>query len=206
MRGIYSRNAGGTEPEFTEYDRYLFREGTDDAAYLKMGAHLGVSDGRQGVFFSVWAPNAQYAGVITSRFGWSQFTFTMDKKEGGIWQTFVPDLAEGDEYRYVIVGADGVTRYKADPYAFRAERRPGTASVVSDLTRYEWNDQAWMDGQAKKDPYREPMSVYEVHPGSWQRDYSADGEGFLNYHVLADKLAEYIGYMGYTHVELIGIC
>ncbi len=191
---------------FTEFDSYLFHQGTNYEAYLKMGAHTGEENGKAGTHFVVWAPGAGSVAVICARTGWENEWY-MDRAENGVWETFIPGVGDGDAYRFVIVGADGTKRYKTDPYAFRCELRPDNAAIVCAPSCYEWKDAEY---QAKRDNTKvveKPMAIYEVHLGSWKKwPGSGPEDGFLNYRELADQLAEYITYMGYTHIELIGIC
>lgn len=191
---------------FTDYDSYLFREGTHTCVYRKLGAHLTVENGRRGTHFALWAPNAKSVAVLTDRTGWEEGKFNLLRGEGGVWEVFLPGIRKGDRYRYVVEGADGVIRYKADPYAFCGELRPGNASVVYPLAGHRWQDGAYWKKQDGKTARERPMAIYEVHLGSWKKDYGKNKDGFMNYRILADQLAEYLTYMGYTHVELMGIC
>ncbi|MBQ8216767.1 MAG: 1,4-alpha-glucan branching protein GlgB [Oscillospiraceae bacterium] len=190
---------------FSELDRYLFHEGSHFKAYKKMGAHIRRENGVSGVRFCIWAPEAKRVCVLCDRLGWDEFKGEMERVGSGVWEVFIPGIRAGDKYRYMIVGCDGITRFKADPYAFRSELRPATASIVCPLTGYKWNDKEFISQNSNKNVLEKPMAIYEVHLGSWKRDMRYE-DGFLNYRVLADELAQYINYMGYTHVELIGIC
>ena len=192
-------------PVLTKLDSYLFHEGTHTEIYKKLGAHPGTSHGKRGVRFAVWAPNAQRVSVMTEGGFWDPDANPMERIDNGVWTTFIPGMRVGEMYRYAITGADGVTRHKSDPYALCSERRPGSASVVWSLKNYTWHDDDWQSTQDNLSVWKKPMAIYELHPGSWKRE-GPDPEGFLNYRVLADQLAEYLGYMGYTHVELIGVC
>ena len=191
---------------FTDYDAYLFHEGTNYEVYKKMGAHPDTVDGVGGTRFVVYAPNAQQVSVITSRNDWNPFANPMERSNSGTWEIFIPGMSEGDSYKYVIVGADGVSRYKADPYAFYSEERPSNSSRVWGLNNYSWNDDEYIKAREDINPREKPMAVYEVHLGSWKKDYSLNKDGFLNYRRLADELCEYVKYMNFTHVELMGIC
>ncbi len=192
---------------FTADDHYLFHEGTNYESYKKLGAHPATMHGLDGTCFAVWAPNAQAVSVITPRMGWENEN-PMNREENGIWELFLPHVEAGDAYRFVVIGADGVKRYKADPYAFRSEQRPANASIICSLDGYEWGDADYQQSHGNENVLSEPMFVYEVHLGSWKKGYrdENDKDGFLNYRQLADQLAEYVTYMGYTHVELMGIC
>ena len=190
---------------FSELDRYLFHEGSHFKAYKKMGAHIRRENGVSGVRFCIWAPEAKRVCVLCDRLGWDEFKGEMERVGSGVWEVFIPGIRASDKYRYMIVGCDGITRFKADPYAFRSELRPATASIVCPLTGYKWNDREFITQNTNKNVLQKPMAIYEVHLGSWKRAMRYE-DGFLNYRVLADELAQYTNYMGYTHVELIGIC
>ena len=193
---------------FTSYDSYLFHEGTHCGLYDCYGAFCTENGGTEGVFFRLWAPNAEEAEVICSATGWLEQPHPMRKDAEGNWECFVPGIGEGDLYRYRIKGADGTVRFKSDPFARTCELRPGNASAVAGAKNYSWEDSGWY--QRKKNERKltdRPVSVYEVHPGSWKRRMNGDGTGtFLNYREYAEQLTEYCTYMGYTHLELIGIC
>ncbi len=192
--------------DFSDLDLYLLHEGTHRTLYRKLGAHIAKECGASGVRFSLWAPNARSVSLLSQRGGWREDTHPMERTDGGIFTCFVPEMKEGEIYRFAVLGADGVMRHKSDPFAFSSELRPSSASVVCPLDRYEWGDRAYCEERSKKDPLKGPMAVYEVHLGSWKRDYGRNPlTGFLDYRTLADQLAQYVTYMGYTHVELIGI-
>ena len=198
------------DPFITEIDQYLFGKGTHYDIYKKLGAHLTEKDGVKGVHFAVWAPNAEYASVLGDFNGWNSGATPMTRLEPmGIWETFVPGLSEGEIYKYYMHTKNGWDLEKADPYASSAEIRPGTASRVAVTEHYKWADQNWMKQRAKMDLDTSPMSIYEVHPGSWKRHAITEGqkdyEAFYNYREFAQELVEYVKDMGYTHVELIGI-
>jgi len=189
----------------SEADQYLFSQGTHYDIYKKLGAHLSVEKGVKGVYFGVWAPNAKEVHVIGTFNEWNEDSLPMKKLgDVGIWGLFVPKAAEGDMYKFLISAQDGRKLYKADPFANQAEYRPGTASVVADLSGFAWKDAKWMEQRDKKDMNREPMAIYECHIGSFMKH--PDGtEGFYNYRQFADKIVEYLKEMKYTHVELMGI-
>ncbi len=195
-----------TNFQLTKYDSYLFHEGSDYFAYQKMGAHPAKFRNNAGTLFNVWAPKAKSVSVITSANDWDEGRGAMKCRLNGIWELFVPGAKAGDVYKYVIIGADGKKRYKADPFAFASELRPGNDSVIADLDGYEWTDGEYMINRTRNNTHSSPMAIYEVHLGSWKKDYRLNKDGFLNYRKLADELASYVNYMGYTHVELIGIC
>lgn len=189
----------------SEADQYLFSQGTHYDIYKKLGAHLSVEKGVKGVYFGVWAPNAKEVHVIGTFNEWNEDSLPMKKLgDVGIWGLFVPKAAEGDMYKFLISAQDGRKLYKADPFANQAEYRPGTASVVADLSGFAWKDAKWMEQRDKMDMNREPMAIYECHIGSFMKH--PDGtEGFYNYRQFADRIVEYLKEMKYTHVELMGI-
>lgn len=192
---------------FGELDRYLFHNGTHYELYNKMGAHLREVDGVRGVHFVVWAPNARAICVVSDGNGWTPWADVMQKVDDAIWELFVPGMCEGVKYKYLVVRADGSEVYKTDPYGFAAELRPSTASIVADLDKYEWGDKEWLAEKKDENFLEKPMAVYEVHLGSWKKDLSKwDEDQYFDYRRLAHELADYVKWMGYTHVELMGIC
>ena len=192
---------------FSDYDRFLFHQGKSYEIYKKMGSHICQTDGVSGTRFAVWASNARSVSVVCDALGWENEQ-PMEKSDDGIWESFVPGVTTGDSYRYAITGPDGEKRLKSDPYAFRYELRPDNASVICPLREYMWNDGEYQERRNNKAVIDNPMAIYEVHLGSWKKDYKDedDADGFLNYRDLGDQLAEYVTDMGYTHVELMGIC
>ena len=192
---------------FNDSDRYYFHQGTSYEVYKKMGAHLTDCDGRSGARFMVWAPNARDVSVITDATGWDN-EYHMERGCDGVWEVFVEGVRAGTAYRYVIMGPDGLKREKSDPYAFSSQLRPLNASVVWPLKGYRWRDSEHQNSRDNSKVLERPMAIYEVHLGSWKKDYknSEDYDGFLNYRELADQLADYIAGMGYTHIELMGVC
>ena len=189
-------------------DHYLFGQGVHYDIYKKLGAHRVVQDGVEGVFFAVWAPNANYVSVIGDFNGWNGYDGVMHRQEPlGIWTLFVPGVQLGMMYKFQITTQQHVVLDKADPFANFAERRPGTASVVTDLTTYVWGDDEWLKEREKRDNVKDAMSIYEVHPGSWKKHplNGDDKDGFYNYKELAHSLCDYVKNMGYTHIELMGI-
>lgn len=195
--------------KFSELDMYYFGQGTHYEIYKQMGAHPAEEDGVQGVLFQVWAPHAAQVYVIGTFNGWNENANEMERlkpEEAGIYACFIPGVKCGELYKYLIVTPDGTKLYKADPYANYAEKRPGTASAVADIMHFRWSDDAWMKARvAVKDIYAQPMTIYEVHPGSWMRHPGREDEGFYTYRDLAHSLTAYVKEMGYTHVELMGI-
>jgi 1,4-alpha-glucan branching enzyme len=190
-------------PLLTDYDLYLHGEGTHHESYNTMGAHLVQSKGVAGVRFAVWAPNAIVVSVAGDFNGWDTRRLPMRARNGGIWEIFIPGLAVGSTYKYYVHSRfAGYRQLKADPYGFACEVPPKSASVVCDLSTYEWADSEWMTARAEKSLLKEPMSVYEVHLESWMR--KRNGES-LSYREMAVTLVEYITRMGYTHIELLPI-
>ena len=191
----------------TEMDQYLFGQGTHYEIYKKLGAHLTEYEGEKGVYFAVWAPHAKGVRVVGEFNCWGSDGYRMNRLEPlGIYDVFVPGLEEGCMYKYLIETEKGDYLYKADPFAFYAEKRPGTASRVADISGFTWHDDRWMTKRAGWNAAESPMSIYEVHPGSWKRHpHEEDEDGFYNYRELAAELTEYIKKMGYTHIELMGI-
>ena len=190
-----------------ELDQYLFSMGTHYDIYKKMGAHEAVMNGKKGVYFAVWAPNAATVSVIGEFNGWREEANPMTCLEpSGIYEGFVVGAKVGMLYKFFIKTKDGRGLYKADPFANYAEQRPGTASRITDITKLKWSDAAWMEARKQRDNDSLPVSIYEVHPGSWKKHpHGEDEDGFYNYREFAKSLAEYVKEMGYTNVELMGI-
>ena len=190
----------------SDWDQYLFGQGNHYEIYKKLGAHLTEKDGVAGTYFAVWAPRAKSVKLIGDFNNWDGKDHEMTRLEPlGIYELFVPGVGEGNIYKYLIDGADGNLHYKCDPYGFSAEMRPGTASKVADLG-YKWKDSKWMEARAEVDTDKMPLSIYEVHLGSWKRHPHEEEEtGFYTYEELAEELVKYVKEMGYTHVELMGI-
>ena len=198
----------GEKLQFTELDQYLFGQGTHYDIYRKLGAHPVKEGDEEGVYFAVWAPNAQGVSVIGEFNEWDEQANPMTKAGPiGVFETFVPGAKIGQLYKFFIIGMNGEHIYKADPYANEAELRPGTASRITDIRDFKWKDGTWMKNRQKFDETKNAMSIYEVHPGSWMKHPATeeDEKGFYNYRELAVKLAQYVKDMGYTHVELMGI-
>ena len=190
----------------SEADQYLFSQGTHYDIYKKLGAHLSVEDGEKGVYFGVWAPNAAEVYVIGSFNQWNETACPMEKLGPvGIWGLFVPEVEEGEMYKFLIHTKDGRKLYKADPFANRAEFRPGTASVVADLSGFAWKDAKWMEQRDTKDTFQEPLAIYECHIGSFMKHPDGTEDGFYNYREFADRIVDYLKEMKFTHVELMGI-
>ena len=194
--------------QFTELDQYLFGQGTHYDVYKKLGSHPTTQNRKKGVYFAVWAPNAQAVSVMGDFNGWDPAANPMTKAGPiGVYEVFVPGAKIGQLYKYRIIGIHGEEIDKADPYANEAEYRPGTASRISDFYGYKWKDSAWMKARESFDCDKDAMSIYEVHIGSWKKHpwKEEKPEGFYNYREFAHDVAKYVKEMGYTHVELMGI-
>lgn len=193
-------------PSFlTDFDRYLFGSGKHWKLYDKLGAHLRDVDGQNGVNFAVWAPNAHSVQVVGDFNHWDGRSHTMQKHiPAGVWELFVPNVAPGTKYKFRVRAHDGQTVDKTDPFGFYAELPPRTASIVQPLDRYTWNDQGWMDRRREENQLSKPMSVYEVHLGSWRKTQGGI-HGWMNYRDIAHQLVSYCREMGFTHVEFLPI-
>jgi 1,4-alpha-glucan branching enzyme len=190
----------------SNFDRYLISEGTHERAYEKLGAHLIRFGSSDGVVFTVWAPNARQVAVIGDFNGWDAGAHPMHSSDSGIWSLFVPGLNQFAVYKYRITTQHGEQLDKADPYGFAMEQRPRTGSVVADLDRYQWRDQEWLAARQDRQSLDQPLSIYEVHLGSWRRAHDVHwGQRYLSYRELADTLIPYVLEMGYTHIELMPI-
>lgn len=189
----------------TDQDLHLFNEGSHVRLWEKLGAHADTRDGRPGTRFAVWAPNAESVSVVGSFNDWQQERHPLQPRGvSGLWEGFVPGIGRGTQYKYHIASrVNGYHVDKADPFAFHAEVPPATASLVWDLT-YDWNDAEWMGSRSGRHSLSAPMSMYELHVGSWRR---VAGEGWrsLSYRELAPRLAEYVAAQGFTHVELMPV-
>ena len=212
-------------PRLTNFDLHLFGEGNHHRIYEKLGAHLTEIDGIKGVYFAVWAPSARNVSLLGDFNHWDGRKHQMRKGHTGVWELFIPELGSGEHYKYEIKNFDGHIYEKSDPYGFQQEPRPKTASIVTDLNAYPWGDEQWMETRRNSDPLGQPISVYEVHLGSWLHDDSAKpaklpdgteepvviaselnpGARFLTYRELAAKLIPYVKDLGYTHIELLPI-
>ncbi len=192
------------EPTISAEDEDRFIRGVHYEIYEKLGAHVKTVKGVKGTAFAVWAPNALRVSVVGNFNNWDGRLYQMRKrKAAGIFEIFIPGVGEDEVYKYELKAPGGLTYFKADPYANYAELRPGTASIVRSL-KYDWNDADWMEDRKKVDPASVPMSIYEVHLGSWKRKDETDN-GFYNYRELAPMLAKYVKKQGYTHIELMPI-
>ena len=192
--------------EIGELDQYLFGQGNHYEIYQKMGAHKVTVDGQEGVYFAVWAPHARRVAVVGDFNEWDFEANYMERQEPmGIYTLFIPGIKEGDLYKFCIETQQGKRTFKADPFANYAELRPGTASVVTDISHLKWTDDAWMEMRKTWNSKENPMSIYEVHLGSWMRHPGREDEGFYTYREFAEAVTKYVKDMGYTHVELMGM-
>jgi 1,4-alpha-glucan branching enzyme len=189
-------------PVLGEMDEYLLAEGSHRRLYDKLGAHPMTHEGVEGVAFAVWAPNARRVSVVGHFNAWDGRRHPMRKRMGpGIWELFIPGLTRGEIYQFEVISAYGERLpLKADPVGFAHEHPPRTASVIHGLPQHDWTDQDWMSSRAARQDRTAPISIYEVHLGSWRR--GGDGE-VLDYDTLADLLVDYLGRMGFTHVEFL---
>jgi 1,4-alpha-glucan branching enzyme len=191
---------------FTDFDIHLFRAGKHYKLYEKMGSHIVKNaENTEGVFFAVWAPNAHKVSVIGDFNGWHKDSHTMSVRldGSGIWEIFVPNIGQGTLYKYRIEGRNGVILEKTDPFAFMWETPPNTASIVWDLN-YTWGDDVWLQNRREKAAKPQPMTVYEVHAGSWKRN-GFEGNRSLTYREMAEDLVPYVAEMGFTHIEFMPV-
>ena len=190
-----------------ELDLYLFGQGTHYDIYKKLGAHPAQDGKKKGVYFAVWAPHAASVHVVGDFNGWEETVPMTRLGNIGIYEAFVEGLQVGDLYKYVITTRDGRKLFKSDPFGNHAELRPGTASKVADISDLKWSDAKWIKDREKQNIDEMPMSIYEVHIGSWKKHAATEEnpEGFYNYREFAHEIVEYVKDMGYTHVELMGI-
>ena len=191
-------------PTLTDDDIHYIAEGSHMTLWRALGATVMAHSGVSGTRFAVWAPDAQQVSVIGDFNSWDMRRHPMMQRGAGVWEVFVPGAADGARYKYTVVGADGVSREKADPVGFGAQHPPETASVVRDIADYDWTDGAWMDKRAALQSRTAPMSIYEVHLGSWRRRYD-QGSRPLSYRELAVELIDYVRDMGFTHIELMPV-
>ncbi len=206
MKKGKSTKKKGQPYEIGELDQYLFGQGNHYEIYQKMGAHKVNCNGKEGVYFAVWAPRARRVAVVGDFNGWDFEADYMERQEPlGIYTRFVPGVKEGELYKFCIETEQGKRIFKADPFANYAELRPGTASRVTDISHLKWTDDAWMKARESWDHKVSPMSIYEVHPGSWMRHPGREDEGFYTYREFAEAVTKYVKDMGYTHVELMGM-
>jgi len=192
-------------PVISDFDLYLFNEGNQHKVYDKLGAHVMTIDGITGTLFAVWAPCAKRVSVVGNFNQWDGRRNQMRcRGSSGVWEIFIPGITQGEIYKYEIKTPHGEIYLKADPYAFYSELRPGTSSIVYNLDTYQWNDDAWIKERSNNGTFEKPVSIYELHFGSWAR-VPEDGERFLTYTEMADSLIKYVKDMGFTHIELLPI-
>ena len=191
-------------PLLTDYDLHLYGRGAHREIYEKLGARLRVVAGVPGVNFAVWAPNCYKVAVIGDFNRWDPRAHCMQRNgHTGVWELFVPGIGAGESYKFEVRSHNqGYRDQKADPFAFAAELRPKTASIVCDIDSYQWGDADWLAVRAQRDPLTQPLNIYEAHLGSWRRK---DDDRFLTYRELAGELVPYLADMGYTHLELLPI-
>ncbi len=193
-------------PTLGDLDLHLFGQGTHYEIYEKLGAHLTTIDGIKGVAFAVWAPSAKRVSVIGSFNNWDGRTHMMRTMgSSGIWEIFIPHVCELDKYKFEIRTQHGEVIEKTDPYGNFQELRPSHSSLVVDLNKYKWNDKKWYDKRRASNPLNQPLSIYEVHLGSWKRVIEDGQERFMSYVEYVDELIPYVKEMGYTHIELMPI-
>ncbi len=201
---VRQRDAYSFLPTLGELDLHLAAEGRHEEIYRRLGAHVREVDGVTGTAFAVWAPNARSVAVVADFNFWNDRVHPMRSLgSAGIWELFVPGVGAGERYKFSVHGSDGVVRLKADPVAFAAELPPLNSSIVHH-PEHEWHDRDWLDRRALSEPLREPMSIYEVHLGSWRRN-ALEGDRELTYAELADELGDYVTDLGFTHVELLPV-
>ena len=192
-------------PQLSDFDLYLFGEGNHHSIYYKLGAHPIVLDGLAGTRFAVWAPNAERVSVVGPFNLWDGRRHAMQVRgSSGIWELFIPGVGPGTAYKYELRTRDGRTILKADPYGFAMQLRPDNCSVVAALDGFEWHDATWLEARASVNHAKRPINIYELHPGSWRRDYARTPQ-FLTWRELADQLIPYLQDLGHTHVELMGV-
>ncbi len=192
-------------PLLAEEDQYLFNFGTNYELYKHIGAQPGMYSQIEGTIFRVWAPSATRVSILGNFNSWDGRIHPMRSLGGsGIWELFLPGIKENELYKFEVRTQRGEILVKSDPFQFWGELRPKTASAVRYLDHYKWNDEQWQESKGKKNPYDSPMSIYELHPGSWQRD-PAQPDRFLTFRELADKLIPYVKKLGFTHVELLPV-
>lgn len=190
--------------KLSEFDLYLYHQGTNYHTHQMLGAHLIEKNDVCGVRFAVWAPHAKSVSVVGDFNQWNGSLNSMEKvSDGEVWAIFIPGIKVGDIYKYDIEAANGAHILKADPYGFYAEKKPQTASKIFDITQYDWNDQAWEEQKKQQTSYESPMLIYEVHLGSWRRNSAGE---YLSYRELADTLIQYVKKMNYTHIEFMPLC
>src|SRR5439155_21495117 len=190
----------------TDFDLHLLAEGTHHRAFEKLGAHRVAVGSTTGVHFALWAPNAERVSLIGDFNGWDGRVYPMRLLvPNGIWEIFIPDLADGEKYKFEIRAKSGALLKKSDPFGFAFEVPPQSASVVRDISHYQWRDQAWLAARPGRGGWLDrPAAIYEVHLGSWAR-VPEEGNRFLTYREMAHRLVPYVKEMGFTHIELLPV-
>jgi 1,4-alpha-glucan branching enzyme len=208
---VTSRDPYAFPPGLGDLDDHLFAEGTHEQIYRHLGAHLREISGVRGTRFAVWAPFASSVSVAGDWNGWDGRMHAMTRGKGGVWEIFVPDVLAGALYKLEVRTGRGLAFMKADPFGRAMELRPNNASKVHE-SHHVWSDDAWIEARAQADPRRRPMSIYEVHLGSWRRRERPGAEpskdpaaGWMTYRELAKELLDYVVEMGFTHVELLPV-
>lgn len=192
----------------SDFDLHLYNEGNHHKIFEKLGAHIMTINNVKGTLFSVWAPSAQRVSVVGNFNLWDGRRHQMRQfYKSGVWEIFIPLVGDGDIYKFEILTPSGEIYIKSDPYAFYSELRPATASVVHEFDKYSWSDDEWLGKRDASNIFEQPVSIYELHLGTWSTAPEPDENGdiFLNYRVIADRLIPYIKDMGYTHVELLPV-
>jgi 1,4-alpha-glucan branching enzyme len=198
-------SSDSTDSIFSDLDLHLFNEGNHFQIYECLGAHPKIRNGVAGTNFAVWAPNARAVSVVGNFNGWEAGRHSLHPvKSSGIWERFVPGVGTGELYKFMVTGFHGHRVMKSDPFGFASELPPLSASIVADLENYNWQDQDWLEQRSKFQPDRSPLSIYELHLGSWKQDKQRQN-GWMNYRQLAPQVVEYCQQMGFTHVELLPI-
>src|SRR5437763_15928012 len=209
MPGDRQSLAQDTPSIFSDFDLYLFGQGKNFQIYEKMGAHPRTVNGVSGIHFALWAPNALTVSVIGDFNDWVRNANPMHQRHQdlGVWECFIPGIKVGTMYKYAIYSRyNNYAVEKADPYGFAAELRPLTASIVADIHQHQWQDETWMQERSQRQQLSSPISIYEVHLGSWRRVIEESGENrVMTYRELAHALAPYVNELGFTQIELLPI-
>ena len=191
-------------PVITDYDLYLFNEGKNMRIFDKLGAHITTVDGITGVLFAVWAPMAKRVSVVGNFNGWNGQQYQMRLRgASGVWEIFIPEIGEYEYYKYEIKDKNNNVFLKSDPYGYYAELKPKTASIVYNLDKYTWHDDEWIKNRGLGDNMQKPMSIYELHFGSWMKPVHNDEDSYFSYRELADRVIPYVKEMNYTHIEIL---
>ncbi len=199
------QDANRIQPLLSDLDIHLFNEGNHYDIYERLGAHVRSVDGVTGVNFAVWAPNARAVSVVGNFNDWNgRQNMLRPNGRSGVWELFIPAIGYGELYKFLVTDIHGQQILKADPFGFYGELPPKNASVVYDLSAYQWNDQQWMEQRGNGNPTELPISVYELHLGSWRQD-SQRQNGWMNYREIAHQIVEYCQQLGFTHLELMPV-